>query len=185
VITLKKLVFLIAALLLLFGATTAWCCPGIGLFADADRSICEVISPGGFYPFEMWIWIQPHIDNGTICNEFRICYPPNVIQSTVTWNDPIISVMLGDLPSGLSVCYIICQYDFFWIAHQACYLTDTTPAWIEVCAHPDVGVVQYADCTPGYPVWPSTIWNHLALNQPCVIGTEESSWGAIKSMVSE
>lgn len=179
----KKALLLAVALLLISGSALA--CPGIGLFADPDRSICEVINPGGFFPFEMWIWFQPHLVNGAICEEFRICYPLNVIQSTVTWNDPIISVMLGDLPSGLSVCFLVCQYDFFWLCHQMCYLTDTLPAWIEVCPHPDVGVIQYADCTPGYPVWPNSVWNHLALNQPCVIGTEESSWGAIKGMYND
>jgi hypothetical protein len=177
----KKVVMLTLALIMISGV--AYACPGMGLFADEAYSICEVINPGGFFPFEMWIWCQAPDPIGMICAEFRICYPANVIQSTVTWNDPIISVSLGDLPSGLSVCFVSCQYGFLWICHQACYVTDTEPAFIEVCAHPDVGVYQFADCSEGYPTIPISLWNNLALNQPCVVGTEESSWGAIKSMM--
>lgn len=141
------------------------------------------MNPGGIFPFEMWVWCLPSW-NGMICSEFGICYPPNVIQSTVTWNDPIISVMFGDLPSGLSVCYTICQWDWTWICHQTCYLTDTSVGLIELCPHPDVGVYQFANCNPGYPIEPIVRLSHLCLNQFCSIGLEDASWGAIKSMMS-
>jgi hypothetical protein len=178
---LKRLVLLTFALLLLSGAAFAGPTGYMGLYADADHTVCEVINPGGFYPFELWIWCLPS-DLGQICAEFMICYPPNVITSTVTFNTPIISVTLGDLSTGLSVCYVNCLWDWNWPAHQLIYLTDTTPAFIEICPHPDVGVYQFANCEPGYPTEPILILNHLALNQSCVIGTENVSWGAIKSL---
>jgi hypothetical protein len=152
----------------------------MGLYVDDAHSMCEVINPGGFYPFEMWVWLYPS-SKGMICAEFMCCYPANIIQSTVTWS-PELSVTLGDLATGLSACFVSCFWDWIWVAHQACYLTDTVPGFIEVCPHPDVGVYQFANCDPGYPTEPILVLNHLALNQPCRVGTENVSWGAIKSL---
>lgn len=159
----------------------AWVFTTIRISPPSD---CKVINPGGFFPFEMWVLYQPGV-KGIICSELMACYPSNVIQSTVIWNDPIISVMLGSLPTGLSICYISCQWDWTWICHQMCYLTDTVPGFIEVCQHPDVGVYQFANCDPGYKTEPIVILNHLALNQPCVVATEDASWGAIKALINE
>lgn len=136
----------------------------------------------------MWIWSLPSI-RGQIRAEFMICYPANVIQSTVTWNDPIISVSLGDLPSGLSVCFIACQTDWFWIAHQIHYVTDATKNHVEICPHPDIGVYRFANCEPGYPTEPCIRFIDLYINYTeldpecgCLCDTQEASWGTIKGM---
>lgn len=178
----KRLILLTFALLLVSGAAVSELSyiGYMGLYADENHGVCEVNNPGGFFPFQMWVWCRPN-DLGMICSEFMICYPPNVIQSTVTWS-PEISVMLGDLPSGLSACYIVCQWEWMWVCYQLNYLTDTVPAFIEICPHPDVGTYQFANCEPGYPTETIVVLNHLSLNQPCVIGTEDASWGAIKGL---
>jgi hypothetical protein len=122
-----------------------------------------------------------------MCAEFMICYPANAIQSTVTANTAIISVSLGTLDTGMSVCYIVCQWDWHWCYHQLLYVTDGTQTNVEICPHPGVGVYQLANCEPGYPVEPVIIHSMLKLNHECppepCIGTEEASWGAIKSLV--
>lgn len=46
----------------------------MNLSPDSDNSICEVWNPGGFYPFEMWVWCWPGV-YGMMCSEFSICYP--------------------------------------------------------------------------------------------------------------
>jgi hypothetical protein len=159
----------------------------IGLFADVDHTTW-CVTGAGFYPFNMYIWCLPSY-LGQICAEFMVCYPANVIQSTVTWNDPIISVSLGDLPSGLSVCFDPCQTTWFWIANQAMYCTDPTQTYIYICPHPDVGVYQFANCEPGYPTEPCIALTHLFINYTAgdpeceTTGTEDASWGAIKSMI--
>lgn len=187
----KKALLLAVALLMISAA--AYACPSIGLYVDDIHSVW-CVTGAGFYPVEMWVWSlgNPHtLQVGKMCDEFMVCYPANVIQSTVTWNTPIISVSLGDLASGLSVCYIVCQTDWFWICHQLLYVTDGTPTHVYICDHPDVGAIQYASCEPGYPVYPNPALTNLYLNygpteEVCnFIGTETSSWGAIKSMVGE
>jgi len=180
----KKAILLTAALLLLAaGAANA---QYIGLYADGDHTTwCA--SGVGFYPVDMWVWNLPG-PLGQICAEFMVSYPPNVITSTITWNDPIISVTLGDLSSGLSVCYISCYWDWNWTAHQLLYVTDPTPTYCEIVPHPEVGVYQFANCEPGYPTEPTTKLTNLFLNygpgDPECEGTavEETSWGAIKSL---
>lgn len=188
----KRMVILVVALLLVSGS--AYACPSIGLFNCPDHS-SWCATGVGFYPVEMWVWslANPHTEQvSKICDEFSVCYPINVIQSTVTWNTPLISVSLGDLPSGLSVCYIVCQTNWFWICHQLLYVTDGTQTMVYICPHPGVGVIQYASCEPGYPTYVNPQLSHLYINyEPGIdpecafIGTETSSWGAIKSMVGE
>jgi hypothetical protein len=184
----KKAILLAIALLLVSSAAFAQPPTGyIGLFnCSVHSSWCA--TGVGFYPVQMYVWCLPSYF-GQICAEFMVCYPVNVIQSTVTWNTPIISVQLGDLATGLSVCYIVCQWDWHWIANQLIYVTDPTPTYVYICAHPGPGVFQFANCEPGYPVEPCIKYTNLYLNYPldspeCLgTATEDASWGAIKSMM--
>ena len=178
----KKALLLAAAMIFVAGAALAGPMGYMGLYTDDAHSVCEFHNPAGFLPFEMWIWCLPS-DNGQMCAEFMIVYPPDVISSTVTNNVGIISVTLGDLASGMSVCYNECQYDWNWPFHQAMYSTGPAPSMIQIAAHPDAGVYQFANCLEGFPTEPILLLNHLALNQPCETGIEDASWGAIKGML--
>ena len=95
----------------------------INLFADDHHSCWCADGAAPFYSVEMWVWCLPS-ERGQMCAEFAVSYPSNVIESTVTQNDAIISVRLGDLPNGVSVCYVVCQYDWNWPFHQTLYVTD-------------------------------------------------------------
>ena len=181
----KKAILLTVALLLVAGAANA---QYIGLYVDNERS-SWCATGVGFYPVEMWIWCLPG-PLGQICAEFMVTYPVNVITSTVTWNVPIISVSLGDLSSGLSVCYVNCLYDWHWPAHQTLYVTDPTATYCTIQKHPDPAVedIQFANCEPGYPTEPTTVLTNLYFNYgptdaECMgTAVEETSWGAIKSL---
>ena len=186
----KKVVLVAVALLLISGVASAqqsFPLGYIGLFTGEDHSFW-CVSGAGFYPVEVWILCLPG-SLGQICAEFMLCNPVNVITSTVTWNTPLISVSLGDLDVGLSVCYVSCQTDWHWIAHRLYYVTDGTQTMIEICPHPDVGVYQFSNCEPGYPIEPCTKLTNMYLNytiedEECqAMGTESASWGAIKAMV--
>ncbi len=184
--TVKKILFLAITLLLVSGAVNA---QGhfMGLYTDDTHSYWCATGVG-FYPVEVWILCLPG-PLGVICNEFMICYPVNVIQSTVTDNTAIISVTLGSLPAGMSVCYLACQYGWFWMFHQQLWVTNADQTMVYICAHPDVGLYQVADCTPGYPTQPCDLLTNFYINygpeeQVCQgTATEDASWGAIKSMM--
>lgn len=183
----KKALLLLFALLLFAGSAGASTGAYMGLYTDSAH-MYWCASGVGFYPVEMWIWCLPG-DQGVICNEFRVSYPANVIQSTVTYN-PIIAVDLGTLPTGISVCYLACQFDWFWMYHQMLWVTDPTPTQISIVAHPDVGTYQISTCEPGYPLAPVTLLTNVYINRAyddplCQgVATDESSWGAIKSLVN-
>jgi hypothetical protein len=182
----KKALLLLFLSLLCSGSAAASTGAYMGLYTDSEH-MYWCVSGVGFYPVEMWIWCLPG-DQGVFCNEFMISYPPNAIQSTVTRN-PIISVDLGDLGWGMSVCYTACQTDWFWNYHQLLWVTDPSQTQCTIVAHPDVGAVQIANCEPGYPIEPATVLTNLYINRPyddplCQgVATDEASWGAIKSLI--
>lgn len=136
----------------------------IGLYTDVDHSQCEVWSEGGFVPFTYYIWCLPS-SNGMICAEFATDASPNIIRSTVTANTPIISVSLGDIAGGMSVCFNTCHTDWTWSHQQQCYLTSTDVGYIQITPHPDVGVHQFANCLPGYPTEPAYISSRIYINE--------------------
>ncbi len=162
----------------------------IGLFTDDDhQSWCA--NGVGFYQVNMWVWCLPS-ERGMICAEFAISYPPNVIQSTLTWNPEIQWVI--DPPSpyeGISVCLPECKCDWFWLFYQQLWVIDAAPVYVEIIKHPDSYVenIQFANCEPGFPFEPVIKYTNLYINYdpagPECSGTaaESASWGAIKSLV--
>jgi hypothetical protein len=100
----------------------------------------------GFYPVEMYIYCLPS-NLGMLCAEFMLTYPDNVIQSTVTTN-PEVSVTLGTLDTGMSVCFVDCHWDWICPFHQSLWVIDQTPSWIEIVKHPDPMIlcVQFYPC---------------------------------------
>jgi hypothetical protein len=188
----KKALLLAVALMLV--ATVAQAQPPtgyIGLFTDDTRT--EWCATGvGFYPVEVWVMCLPSY-LGQICCEFKLCYPANMVPSTATFNTPIISVTLGDLDTGISVCYVDCQWNWHWVVHRTYYVTDPTQTYLYICAKPPPegpGVYQFANCEPGFPVEPCIAFTHFYVNRDPVAddlcnpptATEDASWGAIKSM---
>jgi len=187
----KKLLMCLVGILVLSGAAAAQS-PTIGLFANQDVPPAPPYNTHcatgvGFWQFDMWIWCLPSPD-GQMCAEFRIAYPANSIESTVTQNDAIVSVTLGTLGEGMSVCYIGCQNTWNWCFHQAMFVTTAETTTIDIIGHPDNGgFILFADCTPGYPLSEAVVLCGMQLNVDpgdpgCATGMADATWGAIKSL---
>ena len=171
----------------------------IGLYADNQRTYhvyCPFEGPS-VARVEMWIWCLPSVD-GQLGAEFRIEYPLNVIQSTVTPNDAIIAVELGSLPEGISVAYSVCQFDWNCPYHQTLWITSHDMTEVRIVSHPEVGVYQFISCLPDFPPEQCIILSDLLLNNPggsmigpckppddLIIETKNFAWGAIKSIFRE
>ncbi|UCF04397.1 MAG: hypothetical protein JSV33_10680 [bacterium] len=190
----KKALCIAVAIMAFPGAALAQLPPVgyIGLYIDTSPppSTCCVTGEN-FYPVEMYIWCLPS-EHGMICSEFRVEYPVNIIQSTVTTNTNIIIIPPhGDLATGVSVCYIECMWDWHWNFHQTLYVTDSMPTCANIAKHPDplITCVHFANCLPEYPTECVTVHSRLCFNQECppehCIGTKEASWGAVKSLFRE
>jgi len=176
----KKALLIGLAMLFVASAVNAGEFSYIGLFSDDAHSLCSVMSPGGFFPFRMYVWILPGV-NGMQAAEWMIAYPANVIGSTVTQN-PAITVALGSLNAGISVAFGECNTQWVWTHYQDCYLTSLDATIIEIVPHPTAFAYQVATCELGYPIEPAIRLTHLYMNQPCVYAVEDATWGSIKSL---
>jgi hypothetical protein len=161
----------------------------IGLYAsDTHDTYC--VSGAGMYQVEMWVWCKPGT-NGQMCAEFMVSYPSNVITSIVTNNEEINSVVLGDVASGVSVCYIDCQYEWNWPFHQTLYVTSAEKTVAKIVPHPQVGTYQFANCQSGFPIEscrnsPYMLFNYDESDPKCHMGgMNEATWGAIKSIYTD
>lgn len=153
----------------------------IGLFTSAVRDSSCVIAQGGMTPFEMWIWCGPSV-RGLHCAQFRILYPSNVIPGILTRNDEIVEFSTGSLEDGIGVCYSECQYDWHWNYHQTMVLTDPGVSAIMIAPHPDVGSINFINCTGGNPDDRVYIATNLKLNSCEQTAVRPTTWGGIKSL---
>lgn len=194
----KRVLMLSLLLLMVSGAAFAQlpAQPYIGLFtSDLHDTWCATGTPDPMYIVEMWIMCLPSF-NGMLCAEFSIDYPlTSVISGTITSNEALISVAQGDLDTGMSVCYIACQYDWNWCFHQTLYVNGTDQVHCELVPHtaPEITELQFASCeTEKYPLETAIQFTNLYINYDpvtapeCqVAGTESATWGAIKSIANK
>jgi hypothetical protein len=180
----KKAMLLAVAIMLV--ATSAFAGPKayIGIWADAAHSVCSV-APAQYGQTPAYIYILP-ADAGLQAAEFKVALPATIIQLASVKN-PGITVELGSLPNGISVAFGEgqCQLDWTWIYHLKLMVLAPVPAVVEISAHPGTlpaPAYQVATCEPGYPIMPAVKLASLNFYQPCVIGVEETNWGAIKSL---
>ncbi len=158
----SMVLFAVAVCLLASIGTQAYGYGRIAIFADENRSVSEVWYSQEMTQFNIYIFCLPG-DDGMMCAEYSVKYPENVLASSFTGN-PALSIALGNLDDGMSACFAECQNDWVWTHTQTLFLTDATPATIEIEAHPDAGVYQFANCDPGFPTETIFYSNPLFLN---------------------
>ena len=182
----KKVLLVVAAIALFAGSAYAGPQAFIGLYTDAAHSNCRQDVVAASVPFIVHIWVQPS-DLGMICAEFSFLFPPTY-YAIGTLANPDHSVALGAPPTGVSICFPTCQTDWTWLYQMTMLpLAAGIPDYMNIDIRPDAGAYQVANCEDGYPIESLIILNNLGLNQDCemAVGTETSSWGAIKSIVAE
>jgi len=80
-----------------------------------------------------------------ICVEYTVEYPANVVQSTVTFPEPVAR-LAGDLVGGLSICFTECRFDWYRIARQSLCVIDATQSVLRIGPHPGTGLFRFAGC---------------------------------------
>lgn len=182
----KKVILLVAALALIAGTAVAAPTHYMGLYTETTGtpSTCSVAVPAPYMGFTAVHWVLPG-DDGVICAEFLVTFPATYFNTGTVVN-PGHSVALGSpTANGVSICFAECQRDWFWTYQLTFLPTVTTVEQIQIVGHTDTGAYSVADCRPGYPIAPVSLLNNLHVNEDCIVANETSSWGAIKSMVSE
>jgi hypothetical protein len=165
----------------------------ISLWADADMTSCSV-TPGMGGTFDLYICVEPDT-RGVFGAEFSITNPSPAIFFTppgeVTWNSAAqVTVSMGSFfGSGISLGFNQCINVPMWIASYNFTNYEMNPVFftLGVATTGDPPVVQdhinVAICDEAHTKVEGFAYNHFGINQGCEIGTEETSWGAIKSMM--
>lgn len=129
---------------------------------------------------EINVWVSPDSE-GAFGASLTVEFPPNVLVISVTTN-PLVCSITGDLFDGTSFLLTECQPASFWSHRLYCMIIDSSQGFIYLNPHPADGLTVRR-CDTGLPVASlgTGIW--LGLNHS--YGTEETSWGAIKSMYGD
>jgi len=180
----KKALMLLA--LIAFVSTGAAAADKVGLYADLSHSVMEET---GLAMFDVYLWHQPDVTWGNMSTELLITFPATLActgkaycaDMTLTKDD------ITAPATGGSIAWANCTYDWKWSAKMTFidtgfYSGSPTVGYIQVADHPISHGIWIADCTEDYLIHPATPLNWFGLNQDGVIGTAESTWGAIKDL---
>jgi len=155
--------------------------PYMGLYFDEGRSSYCATGPGGF---TIYVFVCPS-DNGAFASEFRMEVTGNIWPGSWENNGSIVGLSMGDLATGLSLSYSSCQNDWHYVGTYSVMLMDaTTQGGATLLPHSGTGFLGTANCLPDYPKEDAVILTNAYFNtDPCPeVGTEDASWGAIKSL---
>jgi hypothetical protein len=137
----------------------------MGLYADEARSSSDVSYAGPYTEATVYVYFAPS-SRGVHAAEFSIVYPANVLPADVTTN-PLISVNLGDLSTGVSFAFLDCQTDWVWSHRQRLFLTSADHTFVKIAASSLSGEYQVASCELGNPLEPVFFSSLLGVNAAC------------------
>lgn len=185
----KRYLMLVLALLVLPSAAHAQTDGYLGLFTDEGRtSWCTspATIPGAV---TMYVMALPSEDSLT-CVEFSLDYDPvGMTEGGVTLN-PLNTVSLGNIGTGLSVCFA-CQGEWLFVCSQLLIIFDDVQYTVSIQPHQGTGGVYFSNCDDeaGRPKYDAIPFTNFYVNYEDGVdpecsetATDPASWGAIKSM---
>ena len=164
----------------------------IGLFTDSGHSSWCAYGTTPYYLVTMYIWCLPSV-NGQMCAEFAIDYTADagVVKAAVTPSSHV-SVALGNLDTGMSVCFTECQTEWHYAFTQALFINTSAKLAFQIIPSPAVKPTpkyQFASCLEDFPLEPCIVFTNLYINYQNGIDAECSTtpveaatWGAIKNI---
>ncbi len=181
--------FFIAILLAAMLVSTVNACPDkvyVGLYADDKHGDCSQ-DVYNYSPFDVWLFVLPSTSY-VECVELRL-EKPEWLQLVGTELYPLIADPVEPIDwfgDGGIVCFEYCRSQWTWVCRFTMLPTKTgLTGYITVKERFSTGVMQATTCMGNRPIQPLEALNYLAINQPCVVGTVSSSWGAIKGMYKD
>lgn len=154
----------------------------VGIYADEYHTDCSIDVTSAPLFFQAWLWVMPS-DNGFYGTEFGYRSPSWVTLGPAIGNDGL-AVTVGCPQDQYTSCLTFseCQYDWVWLVRWDAWAMEAGNVG-EIYLVPTEWFgppIIIADCN--YAQMPPRILNNLHINEPCVTGTEEKSWGAIKAL---
>jgi len=177
----KKILLTIAAIALFAAPASAQM---FSLWADEGMTSCEFHSAAPYQAFTIDVCLDPGPE-GAFAAEYKLIGPEGHF-SNGSVKAPFVSAATIGVPfgaPGMAAPFLTCQADLVWIYQVTCMGPDTVPGFYVLVPNDDSGNLGIAICPGDRPLRDATLYNHFGYNDGCVVGTEESSWGAIKSMM--
>ncbi len=176
----KKFLLTIAVVALLSGSVSAQV---FSVWGEEARQTCDYFTEAPYTNFEVWLFLDPGAE-GAAAAEYMFTFPAGVISTQET-KSPNINLNMGSsYNAGNSVNFEACETGITWLYHWACLNTAVDPGYFTVVPHDQYGTLIITTCEEGYPIVDASVHNYFGFNASCQVGTEESSWGAIKSMMN-
>jgi len=176
----KKILLTIAAIALFAVPASAQM---FSVWSDAEMTTCENFG-AAYTMFPVYLILEPGAD-GAFAAEYRLSVPASLIVQ-VTTPAADISVAMGDATNGngISIGFLNCRVDTEWVYSFTMFPISVDPGFIMVEPNTSTGKLIVATCEePLRPELAASVYNYFGWHDTCLIGTQESSWGAIKSLM--
>ncbi len=177
----KKVILTIAAIALFAVPASAHV---LSLWADEGMTSCQVEMPGIYTPFNVFVFLEPGTD-GAFAVEYKLQILPGHFSNGQVINPNVAAATIGVWigSPGISAPFTSCQSELLWVVNLTMMAPNTDPGHYMFALNEDSSFMGVAICAGARPLQPATAYNHFGYNDGCVVGTEESSWGAIKNLM--
>jgi hypothetical protein len=176
----KKAIIIALAMLVLSAPAMA---QQFSLWADEGMTSCSVTT-NPYTPFIIFVFLDPGPD-GAFAAEYQLLGPAGHF-SISNLKAPFVSGATIGVPfgaPGMAAPFLMCQSSLVWVWQVTCMGADPVPGVYLLEPNADSGNLGIAICPGDRPLAEATLVNHFGYNMDCVVGTEETSWGAIKSLM--
>lgn len=182
----KRILLTIAAIAMFAAPVNA---QYVSLWADEGMDECAIWNDTNGAVISFYVFVMPD-SRGMYAVELRLEKPSDDILSygEPEYNEAAeINLISGSwFGDEMKVAVATCLYEPTWLVKHNMKAYTLDPGWFQM--FPTAGDVpqeniNFACCLEGRPKITAVAFNKLGYNVDCVIGTEESSWGAIKSMM--
>lgn len=181
----KKVLVLTVGLMLLATSASAYGPAAFaGLWIGEPEGVDEFMTLFG--QFELTQFFLPS-DNGISVAEYKCAVEgATVVASFGQVLNPAIQLADGMYFGGDGIKVSLeCQYDWFAMVTITLGLYSPDPGYIAFMPHGEWGTLNVGGCDPMKTLEDLNPMNKFGLNQLGIVDNETSTWGAIKSLISE
>jgi hypothetical protein len=152
--------------------------------ADPLGADCNIVDGA---PGLLKIWVVHTLGVGIAGSEFSAPAPSCMIGATYLSDGDQAGAAVGDTQTGLSIGYGACSASPVAVVSMSFFGAGLSAPCCQypILPHPITGLIIFNDCIPvdlpGQAGPPATINGDDAVC-PCAVPTEESTWGAVKSL---
>ena len=172
----------LVAVVLMFGASSAFAAGSIGVFSDEAGTNCNLVDAAGYAYVYLW-----HVNTtGALASEFKLIRPAGWAYQFGSRDLDFLQIGFPDADDGVAYSYITCQTGSFWLETLIYSADGSSP----VCSNtvyitnvPSKTNIEVINCSD---VRLNATGGALVVNGdgscPCNVPVEETTWGKVKSL---